>query len=198
MPIKENTYSKAFKKHRGSIKSLMWNSYSSAAERYKELIQDIDFNNKSILDVGCGFGDIIPFIFSKCDSFEYTGVDFTKEFIEKAKKKYPDFRFINGNYFKNPLRKKFDIIICCGALNGNYGKKTVRFRKEAIQVMFHHCKEAVAFNMAGGISPVNKKKSIIYYTDSLKLLTYCATLSEKIILRNHYHPKDFTIIIFKR
>jgi len=175
----------------------MWNSYASAATRYRELVKDLNFDEKSVLDVGCGFGDIIPFIFSKCDSFEYTGVDFTKEFIEKAKNKYPGFRFINGNYFKNPLRKKFDFIICCGALNGNYGKKTERFRKEAIRIMFRHCKEAIAFNMAGGISPDNKKKSIIYYADSLKLLVYCAKFSKKIILRNHYNKKDFTLVIFK-
>ncbi len=197
MPAKENAYSKAFKKYHGSIKSLMWNSYSSAARRYKELVKDINFSNKSVLDIGCGFGDIIPFISNESDLFKYTGIDFTKDLIEEAEKRYPDFRFVNGDYFKNPPKEKFDIIICSGALNGNYGKKTLNFRKKAIEKMFNHCKDAFVFNMAGSISPVNKKDSIIYYADSIKILEYCATLSKKIILRNHYHGKDFTIAIFK-
>lgn len=197
MSAKENAYSKAFKKHHGSIKSLMWNSYASAAIRYKEIVQDIDFDNKSILDVGCGLGNLIPFILSKSTSFRYTGVDFTKEFIQEAKKKYTKFEFASRNYFKNPLKKKFDVIICCGALNGNYGKKTMSLRKKAIKTMFDHCKSAVVFNMAGGISPHNKKGSIIYYADPRDLLEYCTRLSKRVILRNHYHKKDFTMIIFK-
>lgn len=197
MSAKTNAYSKAFRIHRGSIKSLMWSSYSSAAIRYKELIKDIDFNNKSVLDVGCGFGDIIPFLHSKSASFKYTGIDFTEEFIREAEKRYPEYEFVEGNYFKNPLKRKFDIIICSGALNGDYGKKTMDFRRKAVKKMFDRCKEAIVFNMAGGISPINTKKSIIHHTDSLKLLTYCAKLSKKIILRNHYHEKDFTIVIFK-
>lgn len=195
--MKKNAYSKAFEKHQGSIKSLMWKSYVSASIRYKELIKDIDFNNKSILDVGCGFGDIIPFISSKSTSFEYTGIDLTGEFTREAKKRYPDYKFVEGNYFKSPLRKKFDIIICCGALNGNYGERTLRRRKKAIKTMFDHCKEAIAFNMAGGTSPDNEKDSIIYYADSKDMLGYCAKLSKKVILRNHYHEKDFTIIVIK-
>lgn len=175
----------------------MWNSYDSAAIRYKELVKDLDFSNKSILDVGCGFGDIIPFIFSKSISFKYTGIDLTGEFVQEAKKRYPDYKFAEGNYFKNPLKKKFDIIICCGALNGNYGKDTLGIRKKAIKTMFNHCKEAIAFNMAGGILSNNKKNSIIYYANSRDLLEYCIKLSRKVILCNHYHEKDFTIVIFK-
>ncbi len=197
MSAKKNAYSRAFKKYQGSIKSLMWNSYASAAIRYKELIKDIDFNNKSLLDVGCGFGDIIPFISGKSVSFKYTGIDIAKEFIQEAKKRYLGHEFVKGNYFKNPLKKKFDIIICCGALNRNYGKDTLEIRKRAIKTMFNRCKEAFAFNMAGGILPNNKRDSIIYYANSRDLLEYCIKLSRKVILRNHYHEKDFTIVIFK-
>ncbi|OGI25062.1 MAG: hypothetical protein A3J76_02405 [Candidatus Moranbacteria bacterium RBG_13_45_13] len=198
MSAKENAYSKAFKKHKGSIKSLMWNSYASAVIRYREITKDINFNDKTILDVGCGFGDIIPFIAAKSTVFQYTGIDLTKEFIEEAKKRYPDYSFMAENYFKRPFPKKFDIILCSGALNGNYGKGTTETRKQAIKTMFDRCKIAVAFNMAGSMSPTSKKNSIIYYADSMEILKYCATLSKRLILRNHYHPRDFTIIIFKK
>lgn len=194
---KENAYYKAFKEHKGSIKSLMWNSYGSAATRYKELVKDLDFNNRSVLDVGCGFGDIIPYITYESSSFDYCGIDFTAAFIEEAKKRYPEYNFIRGNYFDEPLNDKFDIIICCGALNGNYGDKSLKKRKNAIKTMFDNCKIAVAFNMAGGISPKNKKSSVIYYADSLEILAYCSKISKKIILKNHYHERDFTVVMFK-
>lgn len=200
MSAKENTYSKyskAYIKNRGSVKSLLWNSYASAAIRYRELVKDIDFTSKSILDVGCGFGDIIPFISNKNTSFKYTGIDLMKEFVEEAKKRYPDYKFAERNYFEHPFKKKFDVIICCGTLNSNYGRETMSFRKKAIKTMFNHCKEAVAFNMAGGASSSNKNDSTIYYANSINILEYCTKLSKKVILRNNYHEKDFTIVIFK-
>ncbi len=194
---KENAYQRAFKKHKGSIRSLMWSSYASAVIRYREITKDIDFNNKTILDVGCGFGNIIPFIAAKSTGFQYTGIDLTKEFVEEAEKRYPDYEFVTGNYFKKPLPGKFDIILCSGALNGNYGKGTAEIRKRAIRMLFNHCKVAIAFNMAGGIFPVNKENSIICYANSMEILKYCATLSKRLILRNHYHDKDFTIVAFR-
>ncbi len=193
----KNAYEDAYEKYHGSVKSLMWNSYSSAAKRYTEIVQDLDFKNKSILDIGCGFGDLIPFIFSKSSNFSYTGIDLTEKFILEANKRYPEYTFLTGDYFKKPLNDKFDIVLCCGALNGNCGSETLAIRKKSIKTMFDHAKEAVIFNMAGGINPSNEKNSIIYYANSLEILKYCATLSKNIILRNHYHKKDFTIVIVK-
>lgn len=66
-----NKYKLAFQKYKGGIKSLKWISYSSAAQRYKQIIKDINFENKKILDVGCGFEDILPFIKAKTDKFEF-------------------------------------------------------------------------------------------------------------------------------
>ena len=62
---KVTAYQNAFKKNRGSVRSLMWNSYVSASKRYKELVSEINFNNYSVLDVGCGFGDIIDLLLNK-------------------------------------------------------------------------------------------------------------------------------------
>lgn len=41
------------------------------------------------------------------------------------------------------------------------------------------------------------KKKAIKYVDSLNILNYCFTLTNRIILRNQYHSKDFTIIMFR-
>jgi SAM-dependent methyltransferase len=195
--IKTEEYLERFRKNRGGIKSLKWNSYSSAALRYVNLLRDIDFHNKSILDVGCGFGDIIPYLFSmnSC-SFSYTGIDMMSVFVEEAKRRYPEFKFLNGDYFLKPLEKKFDIIICCGALNSNF-RNAIDYRKKAIKTMFEKCNIALTFNMAGGINISNQKSSKIYYVNSRTILDFCLALSKKIIFKQHYHSKDFTIVMYK-
>lgn len=194
---KTRSYQKTFKKFGIHPKALQWRSEKAAELRYRELVADLDFEGKSVLDVGCGFGDIIPYIARKTNKFEYTGVDAVSEFIRVAGKKNPLHKFLIRNYFDKPLKKSFDIIISSGALNSNR-ERPYEFRKKAIKIMFEQVKEVVAFNMAGGHpQPINKKGYKVYYVDSLDILKFCLTLTKKVIFRHHYHSKDFTIAMFK-
>ena len=125
------------------------------------------------------------------------GVDLVPEFIKISKRRHPQYKFKVLDYFKNPLTRKFDIVILSGALNSNI-KNAVNYRKNAIKTMFDHTKESLAFNMAGGHpQPRNKKGNSVYYADSLVILKYCLTLTSKIIFRHHYRKIDFTIIMYK-
>ncbi|MEI6119038.1 MAG: hypothetical protein WCP92_07695 [bacterium] len=71
-----------------------------------------------------------------------------QEFVEVAKQKYPDFNFVTGEYFgdKN-MKDMFDIVMCCGALNSNFGD-VMEYRKKNIKKMFTHCNYCTVFNMA--------------------------------------------------
>ena len=194
--IKER-YLASYKKFGVSPKALRFRSRVAQEVRFRNLVADIDFGGKTILDVGCGFGDIVPFISAKAKHFKYTGVDLLPEFIEVARKKYPKHEFIIRDYFGKPLQEKFDIVLTSGTLNSNV-EYPMDCREKAIKIMFDHAKEAVVFNMAGGYpQPTNKKKKKIWDANSLEILKFCLSLSPKVIFRHHYRMKDFTLIIFK-
>lgn len=188
-------YQKTLKEHKGGIKSLKWLNYDSAACRYIEITHDLDFAGKSILDVGCGFGDIIPYIRVKTGDFKYTGTDLMPEFVQEGQKRYPEHTFVEQNYFEVLPEKHYDIIICSGALNSN-NKDAIEYRKNNIKAMFDRTDYALAFNMAGNSKHI-PDTNWIHYTDSKKILDYCFTLTNKIIFRQAYHEKDFTIILIK-
>lgn len=193
---KRAVYRRTWKKHHGGLKSLLWNSYASASKRYKNLVCDLNLEGASVLDIGCGFGGIIPYIGARADTFVYTGVDVMPEFVAEAARRYPDYRFITRDYFASPLEGAFDIVLCCGALNtkaGNVGE----FRERAIKTMFDHASRAAAFNMSGGVNMKNTRGQLVHYADPMEILEYCLRLSPRVILRQHYNPKDFTIILFK-
>lgn len=190
-------YQKSFEKYGVSPKSLKWASKRAAKQRYEQIVADIDFEGKSILDVGCGFGDIIPRISAKAKRFDYTGIDVTPEFIGEAKKLYFGHKFIVGNYFAKPLKENFDVVISSGALNLNV-RDNLDFRKKAIKTMFKHAKEVFVFNMAGRYpQPKTSSKSNVWFANPLEILEYCLGLTKKVILRHHYHSRDFTIVMFK-
>lgn len=194
---KINEYKGKFQTHGVWIKSLKWNSYKTAALRYKEIVNNLPLEGKSVLDVGCWFGDIIPYINSRADIFSYLWVDMMQEFIDVAKQKYPDFDFVLGDYFgEYTTKKRFDIVLCCGALNSNL-VNVVSYRKKNIKKMFDSAKECMVFNMAWWFDIKNKKDSKVYYADVQDIFKYCLSLTKKIILKTQYSEKDFTIYMFK-
>lgn len=188
-------YTNTFEKYGDSPKSLQWAGKNAAEVRYRELVSDLDFENKSILDVGCGMGGVIDYIKKKTKKINYTGIDLVQDFIKSAREKYPKYKFIVGDYFNDPQNKKYDIVMTSGTLNS--GLDDLKYKKQAIKTMFENTKEAVVFNMAGNFpKPRNGKR--VKYVDSKKILDYCFTLTNKLIFRHHYHNKDFTIVLFKK
>lgn len=190
-------YRKAFKKYHVNPKSLLWQSKKAAEQRYIQAVSDISLTGKTILDIGCGFGGIIPFLQKKTKNFEYEGVDIIPEFVEEAQRLYPKFKFYNLNYFLNPIQKHYDIIFCIGAIHSNV-KNNMNFRKRAIKTMFDHTDEILVFTLAGSY-PQKKtaRKSNVWFADSCEILKFCSGLSQKYILRSHYNKREFTIVLFK-
>ena len=190
-------YRAFLQKHANSFKALGWVTKKAQIDRFQELLSDLDINGQTILDAGCGFGDLVPFLKKHSKNFTYLGVDQMNEFIQIARKNHPNYKFLSHDYFGNPMPDKFDIIIASGSINSNIANP-LHYRKKAIKVMFNHAKKAVAFNMAGSFpQPQNRSSSRIYYANSLEILKYCLALTPKVIFRHHYRQKDFTVILFK-
>lgn len=91
----------------------------------------------------------------------------------------------------------FDVILCSGALNTNMDGADI-YRKNAIKIMFEHTRHGLSFNLADSYpQPMNNENYRVYYSDMLEILKYCLKLTSKVILRNAYRKKDFTIVMFK-
>ena len=204
-----NIYKQKFKEFGVSPLSLQWKSKGAAHQRFRQFWAEIDFDNKNVLDVGCGFGEMGNFLTKRYENVKYKGVDIMPEFIENGKKMYPALSLETADYFGQPTPEVYDTIICSGALNSNFGtsEENLRFRKSAIKTMFDHTTNLVAFNMLGGHPATQNKQSLpssdgkkdsnIWYSDSLEILEYCMSLTRRVILRHHYHPTDFTIFMYK-
>lgn len=76
---------------------------------HKEIIeQEID-KDCIVLDAGCGYGRWSEYFSQE----KYTGVDFSPDFIDKAKVKYPNYNFVVSNLKSLPFEdKQFDWSFC--------------------------------------------------------------------------------------
>lgn len=189
-------YQKNFEKHGVDPGSLQWHQKGAAHQRFRQMWAEIDFNSKSVLDVGCGFGEMAKFLKKRYEGVAYTGVEIVPEFIKVAKKHHPEYRFEVRDYFEDPMPQKFDVVMASGVLNSNV-ENNMGYRKKAIKIMFEHAKKVCVFNMLGGHPQSETEEgSNVWYADSMDVLKYCLGITRRVILRHHYHPTDFTIFMY--
>lgn len=75
----------------------------------------VPISGATCLDVGCGTGDLSLFL-RKRGMKDYVGVDVYGTSITRARQKYPDEKFVLGDFLNTPIRQKFDYAFCSGAL----------------------------------------------------------------------------------
>lgn len=81
-------------------------------KRMLELIGNVD--SKTILDVGCGTGNILNMILNKYNNVDVYGIDISDKMLEKAKEKLTVRAHLTlGDSEKLPYEdNKFDLIMC--------------------------------------------------------------------------------------
>lgn len=192
--LKED-YDKSLEMYGAGPKALLWWDYRSMAIRFKELVKDIPIEGKTVMDAGCGLGDLLPYLYAKSVNFHYVGYDKKPEFIEEAKRHYEGHDFRVGDPLNHRLGL-YDIVISSGVMNGNV-KNWVKKRQKMIANLFDQTGEVLAFNMAGGLRPI-PDDSLIAYADANEIYEYCKTLTKHVELNTAYLDKDFTIVMFKK
>ena len=65
-----------------------------------------------------------------------------------------------------------------------------------IAKMFSLCSDAAVFNSLSAWAP--DRESGEFYADPAATLDYCRTLTPWVALRHDYHPRDFTVFLFKK
>ena len=97
-------------------RSLGW-SVGYQETRFKNLTMVGDLNDCSILDVGCGFGDLCGYLCEQDIQVKYTGVDINRNFIRTAREIYQDAHFIEGDFEEDSIRGKYDWAFASGIFN---------------------------------------------------------------------------------
>jgi len=83
----------------------------------KTAVDALELNDGDrVLDIGCGTGLNFPFILQKAEAENIVGIDFSKEMLERAKRKY-QVRLVEGDAADYQFGEPFDKIICSYAIS---------------------------------------------------------------------------------
>lgn len=188
-------YQQGLKKYGPSPEALHWFDYRSMAVRFRHLTKGINVDGRMILDAGCGMGDLLPYLYTQAEQFDYLGVDINAGFIDIARARYKGHRFEVGNPFSGSFGRRFDLVFSSGVMNIKV-KNWQKHRLTMIANLWNLAHEALIFNMAGGYGP-QPTDPLIGYADARRIVDYCTKLSPKIDIRANYLPEDFTVVMYR-
>ena len=177
-----------------SAQSLAWFSEDDQIKRFEILAQIGDLNNCSVLDIGCGNGDLCYYLSQHFANVSYHGIDMISAFLDNAIEKNKDFptaTFYLGDFMQGTL-PVVDYVLVSGSLN--YKNSDPDFIFKAIAHLYADCNIALGFNLLS--ETINLDGILIAYQPS-KIIAYCQTLSARVLLKEEYEENDFTVMMYK-
>lgn len=190
-------YTQRYKEYGYSPKSLGWDKGKQEI-RFNILTSYYDFQNKHVLDIGCGFGDLNKVLKSKTNSYQYTGTDIVNELLLEAKKQYQseNLHFINTDFLEFEPDILFDYAICSGMFNFKLSDgNNYEFIESVIKKSLAFCKDGLAFDFLS--DKVDFQYENTFHSSPEKILSIAYKFSRNVILRNDYMPFEFSLFIFK-
>jgi hypothetical protein len=114
-------YERLLLQHGRSPQALAERAEDKDFEFYQHLFQELELPAQlSVLDIGCGMGDLIDFLQSREAGIEsYLGIDLVGQFIDLCRQEYlPPCRFQQANFVSNSFApsEKFNLVVNMGVL----------------------------------------------------------------------------------
>ncbi|MGD1875915.1 MAG: methyltransferase domain-containing protein [Kiloniellaceae bacterium] len=190
-------FSTSLRRHGQDYRALNWGSREGQENRFRVLCEIGLDAGDSLLDVGCGLGDLHDYLNRRGIAAAYSGIDITPDMVAAAAQRFPAATFHCASLlggFEAPA-DGFDYVFASGIF---YLREEHPFDhlKASVARMFHHCRKGVAFNCLSGWGEANPGGGE-YREDPLRCLAFCRTLTPWVVLRHDYHPGDFTLYLRK-
>lgn len=161
--------------------------------RFKVLSEIGDLNKCSILDVGCGFGDLYGFLIKRNLNIEYTGVDINPDLTKVAKEIYPDAHFEVKDIEQENINDNFDWVFASGLFE--FKVHDDEYVQKMLKRMFEICNKGIAADFLSNY--VDFKNENAYYASPEEIFSFCKTLSKRVTLRHDYMPFEFCVHVYK-
>jgi len=186
-------YEERLKRYGVNVLTVGWKNAKQQRLRFKHLTNIKGFEDKSLLDVGCGFGDLYNYLRKQGLDVKYTGYDLSPKLIEIAKRKNSHLNFEVKDILSEEFGK-FDYIVTSGTLNKKVSDN-LSYATRMIETMFKHCRKGIAFNMFTTL--VDFKEDYLYYYSPDSMLKACRQMSRKVMMKHNYPLHDFTFQVYR-
>jgi len=176
--------------------ALYWSSRKIQWLRFEQLLGIGIKPGTTLLDFGCGFGDLLDFLTEReIDHGNYLGLDLSPELIDTARKRHPEAEFFEGELFDlDPKPKSFDVALLSGALNEAL-EDDGRYAKRVIARLFESARHGVAINLLDATHPQTGSRPDLQSFDPEQMAAWGRLLTPNTTLIRGYLENDFTLLL---
>ena len=197
-------YSELYRRFGPSHQAVQWSSRETQERRF-DILCDLIAPGDSVLDLGCGLGDLLGYLRrEKGFGGRYLGLDVVPDFVKHGSLAYAadaGASFAELDVTREPLPGGYDVVVASGIFN-NRSADNWEFLTATVEKMHACARRAVAFNALS--TYVDYEDADLYYCDPLRLFDHLKRhIAKKVTLRHDYLvkpnsiPFEFSLYLFK-
>lgn len=164
------------------------------------ILNDVgNLKNKKIIDLGCGFGDLIPYLDNKlgANNYEYVGVDINNRILEISKSKYPEKKFLCQDILSNDFNEIADYVISTSTFNNKLiDESNYSFIKKILNKCYSISNCGVAVDFMTSYVDYKIDDDVFYYKPE-EIFKISKSITKRVTLRHDYKLFDFCIYLYK-
>lgn len=183
-------YKDRFATYDDSLAAVQHGSREGQEARFRLLSRQI-YDSDTVIDIGCGFGDFLPFLRQGGFKGQYIGLDFVEEFIAVAKDRNrdEDAHFEVFNVLGPKPLPQADYAVQSGIFNNAMGSgENRRLLETTLTKMAESTRKGFAFNFLS--TYVEFTDPTLFYFDPGEVLGFCRPLAPFVSLRHDYVLKN--------
>jgi len=175
------------------VKSVGWGDRASQELRFRVLSDIADLSGSSVCDLGCGFGDLYPYLMKRFGRIAYTGIDISRKLIEEATRRHPEVSFEARDILENPAEQKYDYVLASGALSFKV-QNHEQYVRNMLTAMMAMSTKGVAVNFLSSYVDYSLDKNFHFSPEHA--FTLGRSLTPFLSLRHDYPLYEFTMYLF--
>lgn len=177
----------------GSVQALGWTEEAGQQRRFAALCEIGEIAESSVLDVGCGYGDLKDFLDRRYCGFDYVGIDQMADFVLEAQRRHgqrPNCYFCIADATTEEL-PVVDFVLASGLLS--YRCEQADHYRDMIARLYASARRGLAFNMLDARKfPVHP---LLVGHDRDEVLGWCREMCDEVQVVDGYLDDDFTVLM---
>jgi SAM-dependent methyltransferase len=162
--------------------------------RYEALLAHWPAETRSVLDIGCGFGDMADYCReSGRGDWRYTGVDIVPALIVEGRARHPEADLRLHDMDVDALPSPYDVVVASGVFNHRL-KDNLGFIERAFEKFAGAAQVGFAANFMSPAADI--RYDALFYADPGVIFDFARRFSKRIAIRHDYMPFEYTVQVF--
>jgi SAM-dependent methyltransferase len=193
-------YTSALGRHGATPRGVDWNSEESQRLRFDQLAkiwEGREGEAVSLIDYGCGYGALVPYLRERGLIFSYTGFDISPEMVAAARQLHggTDATFVSDES-EVPTA---EYAVASGIFNVKLDTPEETWREYVLETLDRLARlvsRGFAYNVLSLYSDPEHRRPDLFYADPLFLFDHCKTRFSKAVALLHDYPLyEFTLLV---